>query len=122
MERRRLIALLVGFMALGPSAGQALSISLPTLAPDDTIQELHAKLRMLLIHSDLQHLDHILLGVGARGIGILSGAYPDAPDLVTAIFGISRGALKNDLRLRAVIRIGEDRKIAEVVSVETFPK
>lgn len=90
------------------------------LNASDTEQELLRKLDQSLAGHPVDELATRLKGLGARQIGI--DVDPTSTWPVSAIFGLRRGWLKNDRRMRIYLEMTSEATMGKVTRTEFYAK
>lgn len=93
---------------------------LPVMLVTDTAEQLTEKLAGGLVGKPLAELQSRLTDMGARRIGIDIDRREASP--VSAIFGLSRGFLRNDMRVRVYMALDSGEVLGEVEAIEIYAK
>lgn len=130
MRRRAALAMLVTLPALATAGDDAMP-----LTADATEADQRAALEAALLGQDCARLPELLLALGARealvddlrqtglpaGTEVAPGLRAGDP-VLTAIFGLRRGFLRPDLRLRIYVACDAAGRMAAPLRIERFAK
>lgn len=92
------------------------------LAATDDVPALHWKLQTALGGVALDEVAAMLAASGARRISVMLGSDPHEPAPVSAIFGLRRGLLRNDLRVMLLATLDIEQHLDQITAVQVFPK
>ena len=108
---------------------------LPQLSAEDTPTLIKETLSDALIGQTRAEIIPLLTKIGARGASIydfmdtelalgtdLGGGYRAGTPVMTVIFGLARGRLQPDRRLRLYLEYGNDNQILKLIEVEYYAK